>query len=434
MESTAHKNERENSLLLKSKEVEILYDQARVTFLATQLAALLYIYFMWEQASTSILLPWIILFSLLNMVRYGVVYAYFKTDDHGKNPKVWLNWFLAGTTLSGAMWGGLALLILPAQDPNYTAATILIISGMVGGTLGTYGINRPAYLTYSSFSLLPLMYILLIQDETSFKLFGLIIVVYYVFMAVSMFRINIVLKEGVNLQFENIDLLHQLEHEKETISAMNQELELDIEKRKDTEKELLQAKNKAEGLADALSMLSVKDALTDITNRRGFDDYLANAWNRAIRNRSSISLIMCDVDYFKNYNDYYGHPRGDDVLKMIATTIDNRVRRGSDLVARYGGEEFAIILPDAKIDQAYSIAEQIRIAVKDLAILHEKSSIDEHVTISLGIASVIPNLDIHSPYLIEQADHALYSAKAAGRNQVFPEINQDKVSILDASN
>lgn len=430
METTIQVDEKEKHQLIKSKEVEILYDQARVSFLAAQSAALLYIYFMWGQASTSILLPWIIVFSLLNMVRYGVVYAYFKAQDRSKNYKAWLYLFLAGTTLSGAMWGGLALLILPAQDPNYTAVTTLVISGLVGGTLGTYGISRLSYISYSSASLLPLMYILIIQDETNLKLFGLIVVVYYIFMAVSMFRLNIMMKEAVNLQFDNIDLLKQLELEKHTISALNQELEQDIEQRKETEKELLHAKDKAEGLADTLSMLSVQDALTEIANRRGFDDYLANAWNRAIRNRSSISLIMCDVDYFKNYNDNYGHPRGDDVLKMVATTIDNRVRRGSDLVARYGGEEFAIILPDAKIDQAYSIAEQIRIAIKDLAIAHEKSSIDEHVTVSLGIASVIPNMDLHSPHLIEQADEALYSAKAAGRNQVFPELKQDKVAVL----
>ncbi len=428
METTAQVDIKKKDRLIKSKEVEILYDQARVSYLAAQSAALLYIFFLWGQASTSILLPWIIVFSLLNIVRYGFVYAYFKAEDHSKNYKIWLYWFWAGTTLSGAMWGGLALLILPLQDPNYTAATILVISGLVGGTLGTYAISRLSYLSYSSTSLLPLMYILLIQDETALKLFGLIVLVYYIFMAVSMFRLNIMMKKGVNLQFENIDLLHQLEHDKETIAAINQEL--DIEKRKDTEKELLQAKNKAEGLADVLSMLSVKDALTGITNRRGFDEYLANAWNRAIRNRSSISLIMCDVDFFKSYNDYYGHVPGDDVLKRIATAIDNRARRGNDLVARYGGEEFAIILPDAKIDQGYIIAEQIRLTVKELVIPHEKSDIDEHVTISLGVASVIPNMDMHSPSLIEQADQALYSAKESGRNRVFPELKQDKVTVL----
>ncbi len=419
---------------MKSKEVEILYDQARVSLLAAQTAALLYVYFMWGQFSKSIFLPWIIVFSLLTMVRYGFVYAYFKAVDHSKYYKVWLRRFLVGTALSGAMWGGLAFLILPSQDPNFTAATILVVSGLVGGSLSTYAIIRSAYLTYSSFSLWPLMYILLIQDETTLKLFGLIIFVYYIFMGVCMFRFNTMLKKALYLQFENIDLLHQLKLDKEKITAVNQELELDIELRKETEKELLQAKNKAEGLADVLSTLSVKDALTDITNRRGFDEHLANAWNRAIRNCSSISLILCDVDYFKNYNDHYGHPRGDDVLKMIATTIDKRVRRGSDLVARYGGEEFAIILSEANIEQAYSIAEQIRIAVKDLAIPHEKSSVDEHVTISLGLASLVPNLEVHSPYLIEQADQALYSAKEEGRNQVFPEINQNKVSILGASN
>jgi diguanylate cyclase (GGDEF)-like protein len=421
LDNTRHDYARDKQHLLKSKEVEILYDQARVSILAAQTAALLYIFFMWGHAASGVLLPWIIVFTLLSMVRYGGVYAYFKTDDHGENPKVWLNRFLAGTTLSGAMWGGLALLILPAPDPNYTAVTILVISGLVGGTLGTYGINRPAYICYSSTSLLPLSCILLIQDEATLKLFGLIVVVYYVFMGVSMFRINIVLKAGLNLQFENIELLQQLESEKEMIAALNLELEQDIEQRKETEKELLSAKNKAEGLADALSILSLRDALTGIANRRGFDEFLSSEWSRAIRNNDSVALILCDVDYFKNYNDHYGHLRGDDVLREIAATIEHRARRGSDLVARYGGEEFAVVLSGSDLKQAHIVAEQIRLAIQGLNIPHEKSIINEYVTISLGVASVSPNMDMHCADLIEQADQALYSAKAAGRNRTHPE-------------
>lgn len=429
MDNTRHDVARDKQHLLKSKEVEILYDQARVSLLAAQTAALLYIFFMWGHAASGVLLPWIIVFTLLSMVRYGGVYAYFKTADHADKPKVWLNRFLAGTTLSGAMWGGLSLLILPAQDPNYTAVTILVISGLVGGTLGTYGVNRPAYISYSSTSLLPLMYVLLMQDEATLKLFGLIVVVYYIFMTVCMFRLNIMMKAGVNLRFENIELLQQLEFEKQTISALNQELEEDIEQRKETEKELLNAKNKAEGLADALSILSLRDALTGIANRRGFDEFLSNAWSRAMRTHRPVSLIMADADYFKSYNDHYGHLKGDEVLREIAATIEQRCRRGSDLVARYGGEEFAVVLPDTDLKQAHIVAEQIRLAVQQLKIPHEESTIDGHVSISLGVASMIPNRDIHCPDLIEQADQALYAAKAAGRNRTHPELQQEKIRM-----
>jgi diguanylate cyclase (GGDEF)-like protein len=430
LDPTNQKNTKDKQQLIKSKEVEILYDQARVSILAAQSAALIFIFAMWGHTSTSILLAWIITLSLLNVARYFLLVTYFKAEDRKDNYKTWLNRFLIGTTISGAFWGGLALLVLPAENPYYTAWTILVISGLVGAAVGTYAISRPAFITYASTSLLPLCFVLLIQGENILQIFGLLVCVYYLLLSASMFRLNIMAKQSVNLQFENVDLLYQLENEKQTIAAMNQELELDIEQRKETEIELLEAKGKAEGLADTLSMLSQQDALTGIANRRGFDEFLANAWNRATRNHSPISLILCDVDFFKDFNDHYGHPAGDDVLRKIAISIEKRVRRGSDLVARYGGEEFAIILPDAKISQTHIVAEQIRMAIQRMCIPHEKSSVSEHVSISLGIATVIPNMDMHSPTLIEQADEALYSAKAAGRNQTSPLFSQDKVNIL----
>jgi diguanylate cyclase (GGDEF)-like protein len=234
------------------------------------------------------------------------------------------------------------------------------------------------------------------------------------------------LKHVVSLQFENVGLLNQLEHEKNNIAAINQKLELDIEKHIDTEKQLLNAKIEAEGLADNLSKLSVEDSVTGITNRRGFDEFLTNTWNRAIRNNSPVSLMMCDVDYFKNYNDHYGHPSGDEVLRKIAHTIASRSRKGSDLAARYGGEEFAIILADTNLDAAYIVAEKIRSAILQLEIPHEKSSASKYLTISIGVVSMLPVRGQNWSSLVEQADQALYAAKEAGRNTVYPKIDQRK--------
>lgn len=165
-----------------------------------------------------------------------------------------------------------------------------------------------------------------------------------------------------------------------------------------------------------LARLASSDSLTQLANRRKFDEYLAKEWRRLEREKAPLSLILCDVDYFKNYNDTYGHQAGDFCLQEVAIAIRNAVRRPADLVARYGGEEFAIILPRTPIDGAYHVAETIRKNVIGLKIPHTDSAISQYVTISIGITSIIPNHRGWPAKLIEAADKALYQAKQAGRN------------------
>jgi len=159
------------------------------------------------------------------------------------------------------------------------------------------------------------------------------------------------------------------------------------------------------------------DGLTQIGNRRCFDNRLTMEWKRLIRESQPIALILFDIDYFKLYNDLYGHQMGDDCLKAIAQTVTQVFSRPADLVARYGGEEFAVILPNTYIQGAFTVAEQIRIAVENLGIAHQSSDISDIVTISLGVASLLPNLMQEPSTLIKQADMALYRAKKQGRNQ-----------------
>lgn len=420
MDTTLQKNARDTQQLIKGKEVEILYDQAKVSILAAQSAVIIYIIAIWGYAPSNVLLPWSVFFSIFNIGRYALVMAYFKSGKRNEDHNIWHKRYLIGTAISGLQWGIIAVLILPVEERGYTALTMLVITGLAAGSIGTYAISRSAYLSYATTSLIPLTTILLLQEETTLQTFGFIVFIYYLFLSASMFRLNKMMKNIVMLQFENIDLLHQIEHEKDTIAKLNQELSLDIENHIDNEKELLSAKIKAEGLADNLSKISVQDALTGISNRRGFDGFLSNAWARAIRNESPVSLIFCDVDYFKDYNDFYGHPEGDEVLKNIANTIESRSRKGSDLAARYGGEEFAIILPDTKFEVALIVAEKIRTAIQSLKIPHEKSSVNEYVTISLGVVSMLPLRGMDSSAIVKQADQALYTAKEAGRNQVYP--------------
>jgi len=170
--------------------------------------------------------------------------------------------------------------------------------------------------------------------------------------------------------------------------------------------------------SDLLENLAVIDQLTGIPNRRRFDDVLENEWRRAKRASTFLSLIMIDIDYFKQFNDTYGHTDGDECLRMVAKTLGNTSQRAADFVARYGGEEFVVILPDTAIDPAVHVADKIRINIECLNIPHASSQVADHVTVSLGVAAVIPQANTSPAHLIETADKCLYEAKEGGRNQV----------------
>ncbi|MEH1919251.1 PAS domain S-box protein [Nostoc sp.] len=169
---------------------------------------------------------------------------------------------------------------------------------------------------------------------------------------------------------------------------------------------------------EELQRLATLDGLTQIANRRRFDEYLESEWQRLKREQLSLSLILLDVDFFKLYNDTYGHLGGDDCLRQLASALKNIVKRPADLVARYGGEEFTIILPNTEIQGAIYVAQTIGQAVRDLAIPHAQSRVCDRVTVSLGVVSIVPNSEISPPDLINAADKALYVAKQQGRDRV----------------
>jgi diguanylate cyclase (GGDEF)-like protein/PAS domain S-box-containing protein len=178
------------------------------------------------------------------------------------------------------------------------------------------------------------------------------------------------------------------------------------------------AENTLKEANERLERLSTSDGLTGVANRRCFDQTLQREWTRLQRTKDPLSLIMCDVDFFKLYNDAYGHQGGDDCLKAVAQALQDSARRGGDCVARYGGEEFAVIMPVTEEKNAVHVAEKIRQAVEKMAIAHSKSSVAPHVTLSLGVATVVPD-DLETPQsLIKRADEALYRAKSSGRNCV----------------
>jgi diguanylate cyclase (GGDEF)-like protein len=167
-----------------------------------------------------------------------------------------------------------------------------------------------------------------------------------------------------------------------------------------------------------IERLGLIDPLTDIPNRRSFDRHLDIEWRRCVRDRRPISFLMMDLDKFKNYNDTYGHPQGDVLLKDVSKIFTRAARRPSDMAARLGGEEFGILLPDAELDSATAIAEKVRSEVESARISAEDGSITAPITISIGVVSTVPQKDDDAKEFIARADEYLYRAKDAGRNRV----------------
>jgi len=198
------------------------------------------------------------------------------------------------------------------------------------------------------------------------------------------------------------------------------------------EKRVAQRTVELEAANQELKRLSYLDGLTQVANRRSFDEYLAQEWSRLRREQQPLGLILGDVDFFKQYNDCYGHLMGDDCLQRVAQQIKLAVVRPADLVARYGGEEFAVILPNTSLDGVVAVAQKILSQIRQAQIQHSGSKISRFVTLSLGVVSFIPNPEITFVSLIKQADEALYMAKQQGRDQLQVARHSHFISAVEA--
>lgn len=218
-----------------------------------------------------------------------------------------------------------------------------------------------------------------------------------------------VLYFGLGVILQRMNRLHvELEQRVETrtieLQQVNKQLEQEIQERTEAQQEL--------------QLLCQQDGLTGISNRRHFDSILETEWNAAIREKRKLSLLMIDIDSFKNYNDNYGHIEGDQCLRLVSKTLEHHLRRSRDLVARFGGEEFVCLLPETELCDAETMADKLRAEIEGLAIPHLYSEAANVVTISIGVCCLTPQVDEIYQLILSRADEAMYFAKNKGRNQV----------------
>ena len=315
---------------------------------------------------------------------------------------------------TGVLWGGAPLLVAYYTDPAQAFTAILLAAGIAIAAFGAYGVDTRS----AALVTLPIgAGILLVTAGSELRAYhsiSIAVPLLYAHQFLVMKQARESLERQIRLRVENSALVERLSEQADKTAA-------ELDRRLETERMLRASRDRAE-------RMSATDSMTGIANRRYFDKRLASEVSRAFRDRSNLSLVLCDVDFFKQYNDHYGHQQGDECLKQFAAILDSFCRRGGDLAARVGGEEFALLLPTTEHEAARSLAEQARRAFDEAGILHAGSKVSDNATASFGVATLVPDGLDAATTIYKRADDALYSAKENGRNRVVSETEMERLN------
>jgi diguanylate cyclase (GGDEF)-like protein len=329
-------------------------------------------------------MAWTVLSLVLTAARLLLYRAYQRRGPSG-SPCGWASRYLAGIAAAAALWGGASIVVEVEPDPFVSLLVISLMFANITLSAVRYNALPIAALVLTGLSLIPLTVSCLMAAEPFMRCFA----VFATLTAVATVAITRQLSTGtMRLLLADVERLIELQQVTESKSEFE--------------------------------ILAATDGLTGVANRRSFDAILSREQQRGAREGTPTGLLLIDVDWFKRYNDAYGHQAGDACLQWIARTIEAAVRRPGDFVARYGGEEFAVVLPNTDLFGANHVGEKVRAAIAALELPHEKHPLG-HVTVSVGVAVMPPEAGLSPGSLIGLADTALYVAKTVGRNRVCAE-------------
>lgn len=316
---------------------------------------------------------------------------------------------------NGVFWGFSGWFVARYAPEGETLLMYVVLAGITAGALATASASRIAFTVFTLPTLIPLTIYELLKTTPDSLALALVFSAYIVLMVVSSKRINNTIYSNVATLLENENTLTELKAQQVANNQLNQELKEKIAKEESYINELEIANLRSKQLADELYRRSTTDSLTGIANRRSLDEALEQQWRLAKRSETSIALIMFDLDWFKKYNDSMGHIAGDECLCKLAELLKQFFKRDIDLVARFGGEEFAVLLTGINEKNALVLANNFCTFLYAQNIPHNQSDF-HRITTSSGVSAVIPTPNSTPIQLVEQADKALYSAKANGRN------------------
>ena len=370
----------------------MLYRNQTQSWIMSTLAGALISYLAIESGHVVVGVVWWLIFFLINMMRVWNTSRFFKAS---KNQEItdycpWFNRFFLFTFLAGLSWCAGGIIIGKDLDQLYQVYVLIVVIGVGAAAIPLLGVVHRVLLAFQVPTTIPyLIYLAVIfGDRGTFLIF--MFALYLIGVTYAINRMDKNLSESLVLQYEKEQLANSL-------SESNQELQHENEK---------------------LETLTLEDELTGVHNRRYFEMQLEAEWKRLSGRNRILTLMVIDIDYFKLYNDTYGHADGDECLKRVAKILKGALQNETDFISRIGGEEFVALLPGVDESRATGLAEHMDRKLKKAGLTHATSPLGDYVTVSIGIASVIPGQGSTALSLFKAADKALYSAKARGRNQV----------------
>ncbi|MDP3585000.1 MAG: diguanylate cyclase [Thiobacillus sp.] len=335
---------------------------------------------LWNAVPTPVLLSWLGLLIVVTGARFLSLRAFRNAAPRSESDlALWTQYFLAGACAAGVVWGLSGILLFHPSSYPHQVVLAFVLGGMVAGAVPLLSPVSHAYWCFAIPIVVPISIRMMWAGDPLHLVMGLMMVIFGLAMLATSTQVHRLFRDSEKLRRE---LFSSIEVEQ------------------------------------ALEYLIRLDSLTGIPNRRLFEEELSKEWARATRDHAPVSLIMADIDHFKEYNDHYGHPAGDLCLVDVAQAMHHTLSRPGDVVARIGGEEFAFLLPQTDLSGAISVAEQIRERILALNLPHQASPVASHVTLSFGVSSS-ELASVSSPAeLIRTSDIALYEAKRCGRNQI----------------
>lgn len=374
------------------KKVMMIYSNQTQSWLLSILAAMLIAYMAIEAGLYLEGAGWFALFVLATLLRTINTWRFCAQleSEEKINFRQWMRRFYIYTFVVAISWclGGIA--IGPQLDSLAQVYVFIVLLGVSAAAIPLLGVMQNVMLMFQFILIIPYLVCVAIMLGDRGIILVFMFGLYLIGVVFSIHRMDRTLSESLGLQYEKSQLASSLTATNQQLQSANEQLET----------------------------LTLEDSLTGLNNRRYFEMKLESEWRRASREQSILSLMVIDIDYFKLYNDTYGHAEGDNCLRCVASVLRSTLHRPADVIARIGGEEFIVLLPGIDESGAVLLARQMQQQLKRAQLTHATSPLGEYVTISIGIVSTVPN-DLVTPLgLFKAADKALYSAKSKGRNQV----------------
>lgn len=373
----------EISQWLMREKVRILYSNYRQSWILSVLVSGLMAYVAVGAGNTPLGVGWWLMFLSTLWYRYRLVSDYYHAEVPVDESERWLDRFTWRAFLSGLAWGLGGILLGAQLEPVDQVFILLILIGVSGGAIPLVGMNQKTMLAFQLPTVFPYMLWVAWLLQGKGVLLVMIAILYLMGTVFAMRR----LEQSVT---ENLIMKYLLEQKTEELQDENTKLE----------------------------HMTMMDSLTQIYNRRYFEAEFEREWKKAQRESQCLSLVVVDIDYFKLYNDTYGHTAGDECLQMVTRQLGRTLQRPGDFIARLGGEEFVVLLPGINTEGALTVAHSMQKNLAQAKCVHATSPISEYVTVSMGIATARPEPGVSQLMLFQTADKALYQAKNRGRNQI----------------